>query len=146
MKTLLKLLSVLLIISCSCKEEKGKDEGKENITELTTIEKGILGTWYYYSHSNSEYRCITFNKDRTACYFEISSLSSPETKENVKCFTNWHLDSNIKEGSVFNVYVKGDNTGNSFWPEYSINTLDRILRKDGKTAMIEISKINCDCN
>ena len=130
MRKLVKLLLVSLLITflCSCEKNINK-ENLSDIKELTSNETEILGTWYYYSHSFSEYRCITFNNDRTACYYEIPSLSLSITKSNIKYYTDWYADTNKIEESVFHVYIKGDYTGRRFWAGYTINTSDWVLRK-----------------
>jgi hypothetical protein len=143
------LFVMIFLFSFSCeKDDPVEPEDEQNkVKELSGTEKGILGTWYYYSSSYSEYRCITFNSDRTACYFEISSLSSSATKGNKKCYTDWNVDENATESSIYNVNIIGDYTGGQYWAGYTINTSDWILRKDGKTSMQETSKIECDfCN
>jgi hypothetical protein len=137
---------VIFLLSFSCEEDdtiEKKDE-KNEVKQLSITEKGILGTWYYYSSSYSEYRCITFNSDRTACYYEISKLSSTASKGNQKCYTDWYVDESAQEGSVYSVNIKGDYTGGAFWAGYTINTSDWVLRKDGSTSMTETSKIECD--
>ncbi len=153
MKTRIKLplfmTLIIFLFAFSCEKEKDDPITDDNNTpkELTNTEKGILGTWYYYSQSYSEYRCITFNSDRTACYFEIKTLSSSATKDNKKCYTDWYVDGNVEEGNVYDVYIKGDYTGGKFWAGYTINTSDWILRKDGSTSMQETSKMECSfCN
>ena len=147
---LLSLFIILFLLSFSCEKEDDFEEQenkKDDFVELSNTEKGILGTWYYYSYSYSEYRCITFNSDRTACYFEISSLSSSATKGNQKCYSDWYVDENAEEGSVYNVNILGDYTGGTYWAGYTINTSDWILRKDGSTSMQETNKIECTfCN
>lgn len=151
-KSLAILLAILLIFTLNFQCEKDDDddlleEGQEQTKALSTAEVGIVGTWYYYSSSYSEYRCITFNSDRTACYFEISKLSSSATKGNEKCYTDWYVSDNAKEGTVYDVNIIGDNTGGEYWAGYTINTADWILRKGGSTAMQETTKITCDfCN
>ncbi|MBN1186024.1 MAG: hypothetical protein JXB49_27330 [Bacteroidales bacterium] len=153
-KNLFSNLFILIIITCgsfvitSCDKNDDKDDDDDDdepeIEALSTIENGILGTWYYYSNSYSEYRCITFNNDRTACYFEVSKLSS-NTKENQKCYTDWYVDEeSVLEGSIFDVYIIGDNTGGEYWAGYTINTDDWILRKSDGLKMTETSKISCD--
>lgn len=153
MRSILKILPFMfmaILLSCEKDDDGNTEDESDNGTstiELTNTEKGIMGTWYYYSSSYSEYRCITFNNDRTACYYEISSLSSSASKGNKKCYTDWNVDDNATEGSVFNVNIIGDNTGGQYWAGYTINTSDWILRKDGSTSMTETSKIECDfCN
>ena len=147
-KLLLFASLIIFLFSFSCeKEDDNKEDTEENVKELSNTEKAILGTWYYYSYSYSEYRCITFNSDRTACYFEISSLSSSATKDNQKCYTDWYVDDNVVEGNVYDVYIIGDYTGDKYWAGYTINTTDWVLRKDGSTSMQETNKIECSfCN
>jgi hypothetical protein len=137
---------VIFLLSFSCEKDEPveKEDEKKEIKELSNTEKGILGTWYFYSSSYSEYRCITFNSDRTACYYEISKLSSTASKGNQKCYTDWYVDESAQEGAVYDVNIKGDYTGGVFWAGYTINTSDWILRKDGSTSMKETSKIECD--
>ncbi len=141
---------MVILLSCEKNDDSTKENESDNsgnTKELSNTEKGILGTWYYYSSSYSEYRCITFNNDRTACYFEISSLSPSATKSNKKCYTDWYVDDNATERSIFEVNIIGDNTGGQYWAGYAINTSDWILRKDGSNVMQETTKINCDfCN
>ncbi len=152
MKKLLFISAVIIIaLMSSCEKENidpddnNDDDNQENFEELSNTENGILGTWYYYSGIGEEYRCITFNNDRTACYFEIKTLSASATKGNQKCYTDWNVDEDVVEGTVFDVNVIGDYTGGIYWAGYTINTQDWILRKKSDNIeLAETSKIECD--
>lgn len=150
-RTLTILFALTLLIFACEKEDDGindTDSDNDNIVELTSIEEGVLGTWYYYSGVGEEYRCITFNNDRTACYFEITTLSASATKNNRKCYTDWNVNEDVVEGTIFDVQVIGDYTGGVYWAGYSINTQNWILTKKGDNIELnETSKISCDfCN
>jgi hypothetical protein len=109
---------------------------------LTPWEDDVVGTWYYYSSSYSEYRCITFNADRTACYFEVSSLSS-SNKGNKKCYTDWYVDSELT-GSVYAVNYIGDNTGGKYWAGYQWNTSQGTLESYDGVDQTRTQTISCD--
>ena len=140
-------LLFVIFTGCENNNPDSSDSTASTVKPLSGIEKAIVGTWYYYSSSYSEYRCITFNSDRTACYFEISYLSGTATKDNNKCYSDWYVDEDASSGPVYDVKYIGDNTGGVYYAGYTINTGDYILRKNGTIANSETSKIECNiCN
>lgn len=154
MKTKFRIIAIsfafiLLVFACKKEDDSSTADANNdnnNVVVLTNTEKGVLGTWYYYSGIGNEYRCITFNSDRTACYFEIATLSATATKGNKKCYTDWNVnEEDVVEGTVFDVRVIGDYTGGVYWAGYSINTQNWVLtKKVDNIDLNEHSKISCD--
>lgn len=131
--------------SGSAGEGGGGSGGSGSARPLTPWEDDVVGTWCFYMSTYSEYRCATFNSDRTACYFEVGSVSASATKENKKCYTDWYIDDE-SEG-VLPLYVLGDNTGGEHWAGYQWNSAEGILEGYDGVDRQRAETIPCDfCN
>jgi len=136
------VLAVATLLTACEDESDAGTQPSTTIRPLTPWEEDVVGTWYYYSSSYSEYRCITLNDDRTACYFEVPSLSST-SKGNQKCYTDWYIDT-VLTGSVYKLYVLGDNTGGAYWAGYQWNTSAGLLEAYDGVDRTRTSTIACD--
>lgn len=138
------LVSIIIAACVHCNSDTTPTSGSPNVVRaLTPYEEDIVGTWYYYSSSYSEYRCITFNSNRTACYFEIASLSPSATKDNRKCYTDWYMDT-VLTGSVYKINIIGDNTGDTYWAGYQWNTIAGLLEAYDGVDRVRTTTIACD--
>lgn len=137
-----------LALLCSCTEDDELSDSSSEETEesepmksLTANEYTILGTWAYYSSGSSEYRCITFNSDRTACYFEISRYTSSAIKGNKFCYDGWYIDETGE--TTLDVYVRNEGE-DEYWVRHTINTDTWILYKNSTKMYKKSYDIECE--